>query len=1769
VAQFEQEFMRLADAVNQAFDPTFELDPKALAKQLAEADRLIPPSIWMKLRKAFTPKGLAYFQFYVEMRRIALGGPVPKGLKNTYKRAADRLAQVRSPYDGKPLSPAAVNAIALTRPEINRTIGRIEQDRMTPLYWGMFNATMVPLLIQIARDKGVFIKPTRQTGREKWATFRKMSPKQERIEKLRDDDPESYALMEQLGQTMEQIDANIEARILDEGMELKESFLAGRPVKIGVDPATGEEMVYDRDGEVVPKDEFFDKVRAKAEADSLLARVPTRTQVEPNELRLLSDEELDNLVGDQEWDAITDDKAKQGKLTRLFPTKRIRKFINDAETGETRVEEYKVVVEGRYKGCFLDDLINSEGRLIEGTAYAYDVKKGRESKYPKVMDPSEREPYVTVAEVITRRQFQGKRIKVKTKKLYLKIDGTRQNKELRNAIKSLACNAGTQRGCIPSVSYEAVPGSRAAGFYFDPKDFGVIMESLQGMSLSTAALAEVKSYYKELALAEEATKNLDAYEPEALASENEDGEKFQFVTGSFDKDGNWEPFSLREKQKEAIAWMDANGNSGVCALETGVGKCLVGSTRILTNRGLIQIKDMNPGITTPDTSAPIEGWSVLVGGSELPVQSFYYGGHRKTIKVRTRRGYEVEGSHSHPLLVRTPDGNETWVKTPELRAGDYLCVERVEAPFPMDPALDKVQAPNRCQTYPLPEQMTPDLGRLLGYFVAEGWTNHDQVVEVCQDSSKNPKVRADIEDLVGRLLGYTVTTKPENPHIKISSKHICLWLRSLGLNGQTAKDKTVPSVVLQSSKETVRQFIRGLVDAEGHVQGEGRNHIEFSTASEQLGRELQILLLRFGIVSSRRPKKVKGYEHTYWRLTISGQDAIDYGSKIGFVSERKQAAVENVGDPRNSNLDVVPHLAPAVGSLFTQVLTALDMNVSRFRREVRDGSASFDSTVNHVRLGRRNPTYSFLREMLSLAADAGCQDHPSFKAIVAVVDRQFFYDPIEVMEESDAVVMDITVDDDSHCFVGNGLMNHNTATSIGMMLKLVRDGLAEPDSTYTRPDGVEVTTNGRFLFVCPTSLRGNIKKELRGMLSDPKVMLDRVDVLTYSQFSGASKSGTVPQSLRGIPFWKARIGKGGKRAGHREVDNYKGLRAYWEFNSQNLRVYGVTNDEDQQVAEIVFDRRTDTWEVRHPDTHKRIETFTAKDDREGVKRALMTLDKHRGTLRLAMAYQSKKAWDPALYAAIFFDEAQAMKNFDSKVSQAALKLHHPRKICLTASPMERNPMEAYVLAAITNNTPLFGRSREAKDNRKEMRRFKERFCEVVGGRIVGIKQDPLVQRDLHTWVKRNVFHADKTEVKEYNLPKPTITATPVEMPPEVEELYRDVASGFATIMEGAARKFRERKKTDTYGDRQAEKLFSRALAPVIKLLTDMANRPAKALKDVAFAVQNGYLPDFVTPVKPDGTGGEPRPLPKPFISVLKKWQARFTPEDLEGMAAQVGNPKIQAAEDTIAAKLERAEGSRALLFSDDKAMCMEAGMHMASKMTGTHVVALNDAIHFFSGSTELDRLVYPLDTDLLNKLVKDPEERKRILAETGGVSTLRLPFRKKAYKKHPALPAKAGANTSYLADDWQQFVLKEIVNPDSSISSATMLGKTYMYGHNLQAFNTVIHLDRDSWNSESMKQRTARAWRQGQEQVVDEVTLDFTYRGDDEGKPRDPNDQTLDQIRRSFQEMDAGIFDSIIKDAQRIALGAEWEGVDKRDASLWRLNDKVLELMMSPMLERV
>ena len=123
----------------------------------------------------------------------------------------------------------------------------------------------------------------------------------------------------------------------------------------------------------------------------------------------------------------------------------------------------------------------------------------------------------------------------------------------------------------------------------------------------------------------------------------------------------------------------------------------------------------------------------------------------------------------------------------------------------------------------------------------------------------------------------------------------------------------------------------------------------------------------------------------------------------------------------------------------------------------------------------------------------------------------------------------------------------------------------------------------------------------------------------------------------------------------------------------------------------------------------------------------------------------------------------------------------------------------------------------------------------------------------------------------------------------------------------------------------------------------------------------------------------------------------------------------------------------------------------------------------------------------------------------------------------------------------------------------------YSQGQNLQTFDQVLHLDRDTWNNEEMKQRTARAWRQGQKNPVIEITVDMVYNDNDSNANNDPS---LDEVRRAYQDMESELFNRIIHEAQKTDIGTEYEESKEVHASYMNVNQQTLELMTSPYYAR-
>jgi len=432
------------------------------------------------------------------------------------------------------------------------------------------------------------------------------------------------------------------------------------------------------------------------------------------------------------------------------------------------------------------------------------------------------------------------------------------------------------------------------------------------------------------------------------------------------------------------------------------------------------------------------------------------------------------------------------------------------------------------------------------------------------------------------------------------------------------------------------------------------------------------------------------------------------------------------------------------------------------------------------------------------------------------------------------------------------------------------------------------------------------------------------------------------------------------------------------------------------------------------------------------------------------------------YAAVFFDEAQALKKHTSSSAKAVTSLKHPRKILLTASPMETNPDEMYTLVAVAQ-----GRDMEDPEEVRELERFRTRFMLRIGGRSMGLKkptdEDPTVQEDFKTWVKSNLYHAKKTDVVEMPLPELNRDVRALTMEPAVEAEYRKVTEGISKVLAGLITRYRDLKDVPGADLKKLVTSFRFKLAPELAKLNALAN---------------------------------------------------FPEESIPGSRS----PKVSASLDIIGEKI--GSQGRVLLFTDSLEMARLTIQKVSSAFPGvTHAVALANAIEIWSKGQKIRSYTQKSYTDSTGKATKPKE--------------------------------------------WKVFVLQEYVNKDSNVKTC-ILTKSYVLGQNMQAFSTVIHLDRDNFNSETMKQRTARAWRTGQGTPVEEVTLDVTY-----SSTKDDKDATMDEIRRVMQEMEERFFEEVVGGSQAAAIGTEWGEMGVASADFFAVNRNLTELALSPTPSKV
>jgi len=213
----------------------------------------------------------------------------------------------------------------------------------------------------------------------------------------------------------------------------------------------------------------------------------------------------------------------------------------------------------------------------------------------------------------------------------------------------------------------------------------------------------------------------------------------------------------------------------------------------------------------------------------------------------------------------------------------------------------------------LPEiTINEEYGRFFGDMLGDGSFSRGYLRISCDKRHSN--VVNDLTNLV-RGMGLNpifIEKKPDNRcenslvkdgfglDIHIPCKHLSDICVKENLKNDKGKVFEIPKFILKSPKSVIAEFLKGLFESDGSVNLEGSN-ISLTTKSEILAKQIQFLLMGFGILSKTSKTYNKSYKRHYYVVRLNREATDLYAKYIGFVSKHKIDALNEIVNKSHSN----------------------------------------------------------------------------------------------------------------------------------------------------------------------------------------------------------------------------------------------------------------------------------------------------------------------------------------------------------------------------------------------------------------------------------------------------------------------------------------------------------------------------------------------------------------------------------------------------------------------------------------------------------------------------------------------------------------------------------------------------------------------------------------------------------------------------------------------------------------------------------------------------
>jgi len=398
-------------------------------------------------------------------------------------------------------------------------------------------------------------------------------------------------------------------------------------------------------------------------------------------------------------------------------------------------------------------------------------------------------------------------------------------------------------------------------------------------------------------------------------------------------------------------------------------------------------------------------------------------GKKKTVKIKTKKGFYNEGTVNHRFkLVR--DSKVTWCRLDEVSVGDRILIDRSYRWHDGNSAITEEQAYS------------------LGFLIGDGcWTDKTHRLGFATlDKELVPLLKQGIGcDYIFSALDGVHYFACSNEKSITQDDIRKDWMEFWEMGSTYAIDKKFPKKILSASRECMSAAIRGVFDADGHVQvctakGGTSITVGFTNTSEELVDQLHYILLHYGIVAVKIERERDEKWNTVYELLITGKDTKIFYNEIGFGLQRKNNMLKDAIDSKLKwfSYEDIPEIQDIM------------VDISSTNR-IKKGAGTKGSRYCRASILKKKKCIT--PHMVSCFLEAyGHIDDTRIDLIRALNNDDVYYDKIVEISHGEDVTYDIHVPDGNE-YCANGFFSHNSKIRGSRFYLVLIDELAQVDPT--------------------------------------------------------------------------------------------------------------------------------------------------------------------------------------------------------------------------------------------------------------------------------------------------------------------------------------------------------------------------------------------------------------------------------------------------------------------------------------------------------------------------------------------------------------------------------------------------------------------------------------------------------------------------------------------------------------------------------------------------